>query len=146
MLVCNEDIDIGTSYVTHLKTFQISDYHTDVTAYDLSEKWGIKLAQATKKLNKTTFKFLLSGVIKLSRRYRKDRVFTRKVLQGQWSCHMMNGRLISMDGNQYSQLFVNNSYFSKVYPIDSKRKSECALKLFYQEFCVTKKINFDGSK
>ena len=33
-LVRNEEIDIGTSDVPYIKTFQISERHTDVTAYN----------------------------------------------------------------------------------------------------------------
>ena len=36
VMVRNEDIDIGTSDVTDLNTFYISERHTDFTAYDLN--------------------------------------------------------------------------------------------------------------
>ena len=68
VLVSNEDIAIGTSDVTDLNTFHISERHTDVTAYTLSEKLVIILSQATKTLKKTTQKFLCSVVIMLARR------------------------------------------------------------------------------
>ena len=42
----------------------------------------------------------------------------------------MNGIYKSIDGNQYAQVFANNAYFSKVYPIYSKINSGGALKLF----------------
>ena len=51
-----------------------------------------------------------------------------------------------MDENHYPQVFSNKSYFSKVYPVDSKRKDGDDLKLFCQEFGVPEKLNFDGSK
>ena len=40
----------------------------------------------------------------------------------------------------------NNTYFDKVYTIDSKIKAGDALKLFCQEFGVPEKLTFDGSK
>ena len=88
----NEERDIGTSDVPDLKTFQSSERHTDVNAYDLSEIWGIRLYQDTITLNKTMQKFLHISVITLARRYCTDRVFTRKTLPGQWLCDTMNGR------------------------------------------------------
>ena len=42
-----------------------------------------------------------------------------------------------MDGNQYDQVFFNNAYFFKVYPMDSNSKAGDALKLFCQLFGVT---------
>ena len=37
LIVSNEDIDAWNSDVLYPKTFQISDRHTDVTTYDLSD-------------------------------------------------------------------------------------------------------------
>ena len=51
-----------------------------------------------------------------------------------------------MDYNHYSQVFANKAYFSKVYPMDFNSKSGEALKLFFQEFGLPKKLTFDGSK
>ena len=51
-----------------------------------------------------------------------------------------------MNGKIYAQVFANKAYFAKVYPIDSKSKVGDALKRFYQEFGVTEKLNFYGSK
>ena len=50
-----------------------------------------------------------------------------------------------MDGNQYSQVFSNKDYFSKVYPMDSKIKSGDDLKLFCKKLGVPEKLAFDGS-
>ena len=38
VIVRNEEQYIGTSDVPDIKTFQISERHTDVTAYDFSEQ------------------------------------------------------------------------------------------------------------
>ena len=68
VFVRNKEQDIGNSDVPDLNTFHISERHTDVTAYTLSEKLVIILSQATKTLKKTTQKFLCSVVIMLARR------------------------------------------------------------------------------
>ena len=51
-----------------------------------------------------------------------------------------------MDGNNYAQVFANEAYFAKVYPMDSRKNYGDTLKLFCQEFGLPDKINFDGSK
>ena len=68
VLVRNKNIDIGTSDVPDLKTFQTSELHTYFTSYDLSEQWGISLAQATRTFNKTTHRFLHTDVLQLDQR------------------------------------------------------------------------------
>ena len=40
----NEEIDIGTSYIPDLKTFHSPEFHKDVTTYNYSDQWGIRLS------------------------------------------------------------------------------------------------------
>ena len=140
------DIDPGKSDVPLVTTFQSSDRHSDVSPQHLSERWGIGLAQAAMTLKKTTQRFLRSAILPLARRYRTDRVFTRKTLAGVWATDTMDGRCKSLDGNRYAQVFANKSYFSRIYPMDKKSKAGDALRLFCQEFGVPEKLTFDGSK
>ena len=134
------------SDVPLINTFQSSARHTDVSPQELSERWGISIATATNTLKKTTQKFLRSAVLPLSRWYRADRVFSRKTLSGDWSTDTMDGRVKSLEGNKYAQVFANKAYFSRIYPMDSKGKAGDALRIFCQEFGVPEKLTFDGSK
>ena len=84
VLVRNEDIDIGTSYLPYLNNLQISERHKNFTTYDLSELWEISLDQDTITIKKTMQKLLCSDVILLTWRYHTGRVFTRNTLQGKW--------------------------------------------------------------
>ena len=138
-------IDVSID-VSDMNTFQSSDRHTDVTARDLSERWHISVTQAEKTLQKTTQKFLRSAILPLSRRYRADRMFRRKTLDGKWSTDTLDGRVKSLDGNRYAQVFANKGYFSKIYPMDSKSKAGDALRLFCAEFGIPHDLTFDGSK
>ena len=139
-------IDPGRSDVPARNAFESTDRHTDVTPQDLSERWGISISTAAKTLKKTTQKFLRSAVLPLSRRYRTDRVFSRKTLRGDWSTDTMDARSKSLEGNRYAQVFANKAYFSRVYPMDSKKKAGDALRMFCQEFGVPERLTFDGSK
>ena len=58
----------------------------------------------------------------------------------------MDGRVKSKQGNRYAQVFGNQSYFAKIYPMDSKGQAGEALKTFCREFGVPEHLNFDGSK
>ena len=139
-------IDPGNSDVPIRNAFQSSTRHTDVTPEDLSERWGISIPTAARTLKKTTQNFLRSAVLPLSRRYRTDRVFSRKTLRGDWSTDTMDARSKSLEGNRYAQVFANKAYFSRTYPMNSKSKAGDALRLFCQEFGVPEKLTFDGSK
>ena len=145
-LTRDNNIDPGQTDAAIPSTFQSSDRHSDVTPQSLSERWGISLAAASKTLKKTTQRFTRSAVLPLGRRYRTDRMFTRKTLSGDWSTDTMDGRSKTLDGNKYAQVFANKSYFAQIYPMDSKKKAGNALRLFCQEFGVPERLTFDGSK
>ena len=145
-LIRDKSINSGKSDAPSFNTFQSTDRHSDVTPQQLSERWGISIKTATKTLKKTTQKFLRCAILPLSRRYRADRVFTRKTLSGDWSTDTMDGRCKSLDGNRYAQVFANKAYFSRIYPMDTKSKAGNALRLFCQEFGVPERLTFDGSK
>ena len=81
-------------------------------------------------LKKTTQRFLRSAVLPLVRKYRTDRMFSRKTLLGEWSTDTMDGRGKSLEGNKYAQVFANKQYFSKIYLMSQKSKAGDALKLF----------------
>ena len=81
VLVRNEERDIGNLDILYLNTFQTSECHTDITAYNLSEQWFISLSQATRTLKKTTQKFFLFATLPLAKRYHTIIVFTRKTLK-----------------------------------------------------------------
>ena len=110
---------IGNNDISRPNVFQSSNRHTDVSAEDLSERWCISLKPAKETLKKTTHRFIRSALLPLSRRYRADRMFNKKTLIGAWSCDTLDGRTKSLDGNGYTQVFVNKQYFAKIYPMDS---------------------------
>ena len=136
----------GDSDVKEIPTFQSTGRHTDTTPEDLSQRWHISIAQAIKTLKNTTQKFLRSAILPLSRRYRADRMFDRKTLVGRWSTDTMDGRCKSLEGNKYAQIFANDKYFAKPYPLDTKSKAGDALKMFCRDYGIPEHLTFDGSK
>ena len=138
-------LDIGNNDIPLASTFQSSERHSDVSPENLSERWFISIKTAKETLKRTTQKFLRSAILPLSRRYRADRMFHIKRLQGEWSTDTLDGRTKSLDGNRYAQVFANKEYFAKIYPMDSKAKAGDALKVFCREFGVPDHLTFDGS-
>ena len=135
----------GETDVKTVPTFQSKSRHTDISAEDLSSRWYISVAQATKTLKNTTQRFLRSAILPLSRRYRSDRMYRRKILAGDWSTDTLDGHCVSLDGNRYAQV-IAKGHFSKLYPMDSKGKAGDALREFCKEFGVPERLTFDGSK
>ena len=85
-------------------------------------------------------------LIPLSRRYRVDRMHYSNALTGEWFTDTFDGRINSLDGNHYAQVFTNKGYVSKLYPMDRKSKAGGALKIFCKELGIPEKHTFGGSK
>ena len=139
-------LDIGDDDIYFPNRFHSTNRHTDVSAEDLSERWGVRIKTAQETLKKTTQKFLRSALFPLSRRYGADRMFNQKTLREKWSTDTLDGRTKSLDGNRYVQVFANKKYFAKIYPMDSKGKAGDVLRVFCREFGVPESLTIDGSK
>jgi hypothetical protein len=127
-------------------TFQSKGRHSSVTPEDLSERWQIGLAQATETLKRTTQRLKRSAVMPLARRYRADKMYGKKRLRGMWASDTMDGRVKSLDGNRYAQVFANGSFFAEIYPMATKASAGQALKEFCNELGVPDELTIDGSK
>ena len=56
----------------------------------------------------------------------------------------MGGRHKSLDGNKYTQVFANDSFFAVSYPMDKKSSAGQALKQFIADFGIPDQIICDG--
>ncbi len=136
-----ETVDVPTT-----RAFQTKGRHTSVTPEDLSERWQIGLEASKATLKRTTQRVIRSAVMPLARRYRADRMFERKRLGGKWASDTMDGRVKSLDGNQYAQVFTNGGFFAEVYPMASKKDAGIALRTFIMDLGVPEHLTVDGSK
>ena len=73
-------------------------------------------------------------------------MFQAKRLTCMWSTYTMDGRVKSLDGNQYSQVFSNGTYFAEIYPIAKKDDAGEALETFVMEPGVPEEMIIDVSK
>jgi hypothetical protein len=135
-----EERDIQAPY-----TFLSSDRHSNTTPEDLSERWGLSVAQAALTLKATTRHLLRSALMPLARRYRADRMFQPNRLQGTWATDTMDMRSTSIHNEKYCQVFANNDFFAAAYPIDKKGDCHHALDDFIQDFGAMDLLISDGS-
>ena len=64
------------------RTFLSSKRHSSTTPEDLSERWGLSLAQAALTLKATTQRLTISAPMTLARRYRADQMFDVRQIHG----------------------------------------------------------------
>jgi Reverse transcriptase (RNA-dependent DNA polymerase) len=128
------------------RTFVSNERHPEITANELSERWGIGLTQAQNTIRITTQKGTRSAILPLSRRYRADRVFEKPLLRGDYYTDTMDGRCKSLDGNKFAQVFASKDLFATAYPMESKSHAGEGLRQFVQDFGRPEKLTFDGSR
>jgi hypothetical protein len=132
--------------VPQWRTFVSNERHCSVSAAELSERWGIGLTQASNTIGITTQTGVRSAIMPLSRRYKADRVFERPLLRGQFFTDTMDGRLKSLDGNKYAQIFATKELFVVAYPMQSKISAGEGLRQFVHEYGRPEHLTFDGSR
>ena len=82
----------------------------------------------------------------LARRYRVDRYFEQKTFRSQVYSETMDGRVNSVNGNRYGQVFATKDFFCKIYPMATKNLAGDGLKQFISDYGVPEFLTFDGSK
>ena len=107
-------VDTSKSDIPIVKSFESSNWNYDVTPQDLSRHLGISLSASSKTINKAKKRFLCSTILPLAIIYIMDQLFTRKTLQGDYYTDKMRVSCKFLEGNIYSQLFVNKVYFSRI--------------------------------
>ena len=75
-----------------------------------------------------------------------DRVFQNKSLTYMWTTDTMDGRVKSLEGNRYAQVFSNGTHFYEIYPMAKKADTGQAIKRFVMELGVLEELTVDGSK
>jgi hypothetical protein len=128
------------------KTFQTKGRHSSITAKDLSDCWGISIAQAAMTLKATTQKYMQSALMPLARRYQVDQYFEQNTFRSHVYSDTMDRRVVSVDGNRCGQVFATNDFFYEIYPMATKDLAGEGLKEFISDYGVPELLTFDGSK
>jgi hypothetical protein len=128
------------------KTFVSKQRHSAVTPEQLSERWNIGLNQAKQTIKVTTQRGVRSAILPLSRRYRTDRMYNQKKLRGmRFYTDTLIGKHKSLNNNTCAQLFANESFFAKCYPMEKKSLAGTALRQFIRDYGVPEQLTFDGA-
>jgi len=138
---------IGTQRIlSAANTFVSQKRHSQISPEQLSERWNKGLTQAKKTLQVTTQKGVRSAILPLSRRYRTDRMFNQRKLRGQkFYTDTLFGKTKSLTNNTCVQIFANESYFVKAYPMEKKSGAGLALRQFIRDYGVPERLTSDGA-
>jgi hypothetical protein len=126
-------------------TFLSKDRHSRTTPEELSERWGLSVAQAALTLKATTRRLIRSALMPLARRYRVDRMFEPNRLSGIFATDTMDMRCNSIHGERYCQVFANKEFFAAAYPIEKKGDAYEPIDWFVQDYGAPETLISDGA-
>ena len=141
----DEQVDIMQDF-SMSRTFLSKNRHSNTTAEDLSERWGLSISQAALTLKSTTQKLNRYSIMPLARRYRAAQVFGVCRIHGTMSTDTMDSRYQSIHNENYCQVFGNKQLFVEVYPIKKKYYCHLVLDKFFKEYRAPDKMTYDGAQ
>ena len=126
--------------------FVSTDRHTKLDSLSLSENWRIGPIRAKATLLATTQQFKRSVILPISRRYRADRFFSAKRLEGKFSTDTLWGDVRSINQHKYAQVYTHKCGFTVVYPMDNMTGDSIGntLQDFVHNFGIPSHLTFDG--
>ena len=129
------------------RTFVSDERHLKVTAQVLADLFGISIPRAQRTLRVTTQRGVRSAILPISRRYRADRIFSVKRLNGKFATDTAYGKVKSVRGNVGSQLFSHKCGFKASYPLQKVDGNSVgdALTQFISDYGVPERLVFDGA-
>jgi len=129
------------------RTFVSDERHTKVSAELIAERFGIGPIRAQRTLRVTTQRGIRSAILPISRRYRADRIFGIKRLNGKFATDTAYGKLRSLRSNVGSQLYSHKCGFKVAYPVQRVDGNHVGdtLTQFISDFGVPEHLTFDGA-
>jgi hypothetical protein len=130
------------------RTFVSDERHVKVSAELIAERFGIGPTRAQRTLLRvTTQRAVRSAILPISRRYRADRVFGVKRLNGKFATDTAYGKVRSLRGNIGSQLYFHKCGFKASYPIQKINGDHVGdtLTQFISDYGAPEHLTFDGA-
>ena len=152
-VVVSEDSGLDLAYEMYTRPVIASTYTSKPRgkwkAEDVARTLGVGIDTATRTLEATTQKILRQSVFnnnELTRRYRTHHPDQRRHrIYSQFYTDVMKAGVKSVHGDKYANIFVNDSKYSRFYPIQSKSDVRETLDCFVNDVGIPDRIHADNA-
>ena len=129
------------------QTYTSTERHIKMSAEVLADRFGIGLERARQTLKATTQRGTRSALLPISRRYRADRQFGVKRLNGKFATDTIWGNNKTLRGNVASQIYSHKCGFNTAYHLDRASGNNIGFSLsnFVSEYGAPEQLTFDGA-
>ena len=122
--------------------------HTGISPENIAELWGIGYNRAKATIEATTQRGTRSALLPLSRRYRADRIYKMKRLDGKFATDTLYADTKSLLQNTCAQIYSHKNGSSACYPLPSANEENIGNTLndFIHDFGAPKYLTFDSAQ
>ena len=137
----------NTESIAARKSYTSKGRHKQLTSNQLAEDWCIGYKRAEVTIKATTQNATRSSILPISRRYRADRRYNVKRLNGKFSTDTIYSNCKSLLQHVSAQVYTAKFGFAAVYPITGFDGAtiRVTLKDFISDYGVSEHITFDGA-
>ena len=130
-----------------MRTYVSNERHKKVTANSLSELFGISPQRAAQTVRATRQRGVRSAILPIGRRYRADRMYDTKRLNGKFATDTLYGATVSLRGNKASQIYSHKCGFKTLYHLSKENNEQIgqSLKDFIFEYGAPSQLTYDGA-
>ena len=112
-------------------------HHSEVSADDLSRKWGIGLEKAKETLDVTMYMNVRSAILPLTKRYCNDILYQKRRRSSvKFYTDTLFDDEISAWGNKCAQIYADRYRFLHVFPMSSKAGAVDSLGNLVKDICI----------
>ena len=129
------------------QTYTSYERHAKLSAEVLADRFGIGLERAKATLKATLQRGVRSAILPISRRYRADRQFGVKRLQGKFATDTMWAKSRSLNSNIATQIYSHKCGFSAAYHMDKANNENVGytLRAFISDYGAPERLKYDGA-
>ena len=129
------------------QTYTSTERHAKVSAEVLADRFAIGIERAHQTLRATLQRGTRSAILPIGRRYRADRQFRVKRLDGKFATDTLWAKTKSLRGNVATQIYSNKNGFSVAYHMTKANNENVghSLQSFVNDYGAPEHLTYDGA-
>ena len=129
------------------QTYTSTERHAKISAEVLADRFAIGIERAKHTLQATLQRGVRSAILPIGRRYRADRQFRVKRLNGKFATDTLWSKTKSLRGNVATQIYSNKNGFSSAYHMTKANNENVgySLQSFVSDYGAPEYLTYDGA-
>ena len=129
------------------QTYTSTERHAKASAETIAERFAIGLQKARETMRATFQRGVRSAILPISRRYKADRQFSVKRLDGKFATDTLWAKTKSLRGFVAAQIYSHKTGFAVAYHMESANNENVgqSLRSFVNDYGAPEQLTYDGA-